>query len=419
MLFALFLAGISSVARADNHTQRFVVSVENVSDFTHRYLDVFNTPRRAEAPGPLLPRQTYRVDFYAEPGDYLSFATMLVQTNDYFLAPDEMGIPLYDDWGEPIYGDVGHYVKLWDNGTEADEPFGEGPNQAPRQGGPNTGPADPNNLVREVMLDEYVEPYQLIRVRIKPRKNGRFTLFLRNISHKTEFESPLAPGVVVIHNTPAPLFTEGQPDYGQGLEQISEDGNPAVLYESLRPISGVNTPLAPVAWAVHQNPDALFTPGTMASPGLEMLAEDGGPALLVEEIAVDNKGAAAIPTGGTEPGPIFGPDGSYTFEIEAAPGDHLSLASMLVQSNDWFYSLRNLPLFGGDGQPISGDQTMYVQVYDAGTEVDQEPGFGSKQAPRQRRPGAGRAENGVIEMADHPAYNDVTRVIRVTISPVE
>ena len=40
------------------------------------------------------------------------------------------------------------YIHLYDAGTEIDETPGSGPNQAPRQSGPDTGPADPNNIIR-------------------------------------------------------------------------------------------------------------------------------------------------------------------------------------------------------------------------------------------------------------------------------
>ena len=46
--------------------------------------------------------------------------------------------------------DVTDQVLLWDAGSEANEEPGAGPNQAPRQGGANTGAKDPDNTVRLV-----------------------------------------------------------------------------------------------------------------------------------------------------------------------------------------------------------------------------------------------------------------------------
>jgi hypothetical protein len=49
-------------------------------------------------------------------------------------------------------------------------------------------------------------------------------------------------------------------------------------------------------------------------------------------------------------------------------------------------------------EPVEGNLTHVVQLYDAGTEVDQPIGFGSNQAPRQAGPNTGLAEGGVVHM---------------------
>ncbi len=107
---------------------------------------IFNTPLGANQPGPALPEDVYTFTFSARPGDYLSFATMFVQSNDLFYAPSGQGIALFDQDGNPTAGNVSDQVFLWDSGTEVDEEPGTGPNQAPRQSGPNTG-TDENGLV--------------------------------------------------------------------------------------------------------------------------------------------------------------------------------------------------------------------------------------------------------------------------------
>ena len=108
--------------------QRFAVSVDNVSNLAFHDSGVFNTPVGAGGPGPALPGAAYEWTFHAMPGDNLSFATMLVQSNDWFFAPAEPGIPLYSN-GSQMTGDVTKYVLLWDAGTEGDEAPGEGPNR--------------------------------------------------------------------------------------------------------------------------------------------------------------------------------------------------------------------------------------------------------------------------------------------------
>jgi hypothetical protein len=91
----------------------------------------------------------------AEPGDRFVFATMFVQSNDKFFAPDPAGIDLFEGQ-DPTEGDLTSQVILWDAGTERDEAPGTGTNQAPRQTGPNTGP-DERGLVR-VAADEFTYP---------------------------------------------------------------------------------------------------------------------------------------------------------------------------------------------------------------------------------------------------------------------
>ncbi|MDE0072170.1 MAG: spondin domain-containing protein [Caldilineaceae bacterium] len=132
---------------------------------------VFNTPAGSDAPGVLLPGGAYEFEVKATPHTpYLSFATMLVQSNDLFVAPDEMGIALFDMDGmamDMMMHDVTADLLLWDAGTEANEEPGTGPNQAPRQSGANTGPADGMATVHVVDDDfTYPEVTALLKVTI-------------------------------------------------------------------------------------------------------------------------------------------------------------------------------------------------------------------------------------------------------------
>ena len=129
---------------------------------------VFNTPDGAAAPAPAFPGEVYVFSVTAMPGDRLSFATMLVQSNDLFFAPAEVGIELFDGVGTPLSGNVSGMFFLWDAGTEVNEVPGVGPNQAPRQSGANTG-SDENGPVTQVN-DGYLYPRvdQVIRVTITP-----------------------------------------------------------------------------------------------------------------------------------------------------------------------------------------------------------------------------------------------------------
>jgi hypothetical protein len=120
--------------------------------------------------------------------------------------------------------------------------------------------------------------------------------------------------------------------------------------------------------------------------------------------------------------PIF-PGGAYEFTVTASPGQRLSFATMFIQSNDLLYApgQDGVALFESDGTPVSGDITGAVNLYDAGTEVNEEPGVGPNQAPRQSGFDTGSDENGVVrpigQVDDGFSYPDDEDVIEVTVTP--
>jgi hypothetical protein len=99
---------------------------------------VFDTPDGSAAAGVAGPGSSYTFTFNASPGDYLSFATMFVESNDWFYAPAPTGISLFDG-DTPLQGDISEQILLWDAGTELDEPLGSGSSQGAREPAANTG----------------------------------------------------------------------------------------------------------------------------------------------------------------------------------------------------------------------------------------------------------------------------------------
>ena len=196
---------------------------------------IFDTPVGADEAGVASPGEAYELTFTAKPNDKLSFATMLVQSNDLFFAPDEAGIPLFDAQGQPLEGDITDKIEIWDAGTEQNEVAGEGANQAPRQTESNTGAADPDNRVRAIDPSEagFPEVKEQIKATIDYLGNNEFKLTLSNISDSSELATPITPGVAVVHSEPAPIFTNLQADRGLGLEALAEDGDPAMLFANL------------------------------------------------------------------------------------------------------------------------------------------------------------------------------------------
>ncbi len=399
----------------------FRVTVENIGDFAHSGSGVFNTPASATEPGPLLPGDNYSFSFNAAPGDRISFATMLVQSNDWFVGAGQEGIALFNDDGSAVSGDITEWLYVLDSGTEIDQTPGEGVDQAPRQSGPDTGDADPDNTVR--IVSEAPAVTDLVQVTLDNTGDNSFTITIQNVSDQGAFASPFAPGVWVVHTADAPLYAEGAADYGLGLEALAEDGNPGGLAEALASESGLVTPLAPGVWAVHTADDVLFTDGAADfGLGLEALAEDGNPAGLAEALSgqegVASSGAFNTPVGASEPGPLL-PGNAYEFTFDAEPGDNLSFATMFVHSNDLFFGpdASGIALFTEADVPITGDITAEVSLWDAGTEANEVPGFGPNQAPRQGGPNTGADEAGVVQIVDDGySYPATDATIKITIS---
>ncbi len=413
--------------------ETFTITVANVTAASNQFgSGAFTTPVGGSDPAPIGPGGAYEVRFGAAPGHKLSFATMMVQSNDLFYAPDGGGIELYDGT-TPNSGDVTGQLMLWDAGTEANEEPGLGANQAPRQGGADIGPADGDNSVR-LVDDGYTYPAvaDVIAATLTSHGAGEFTLRIENVSDdQTLMPSsgpslavPLAPGVFVIHTTNDPLFSAGMAERSNGLEDLAEDGNAAMLAAALVADTGLVGPLAPGAYAVHDAGMPIFTSGMAdAGNGLEGLAEDGAAdplAMYLDGLDdVSAAGAFAVPVGEMNPGPLF-PGQSYRFTVTARPGDRLSLATMFVQSNDLFFGFGDLglALFDGAGMAVTGDVTAQLMLWDAGTEANQWPGAGPDQAPRQSdaNTGADDADDAVRTVADGYIYPAVADVVQLTIS---
>jgi hypothetical protein len=216
-----------------------------------------------------------------------------------------------------------------------------------------------------------------------PARRTTFTVRIENVSTPTTLKlsngqtapAPNAPGLWVLHAEPDPLFTTGSKDRGKGLEPLAEEGNPAVLAAAVRGQRGI------------------VASGTFTTPVGDAMA---GPAL---------------------------PGKAFEFTFTAEPGQKLTFATMFGQSNDLFLAPgdRGIKLFDSKGDVMSGDITSLIYLWDAGTEVNQEPGLGPDQAPRQAAPNTGASERKPVQLVkdvqDGFTYPKVSEVLRVTITP--
>ncbi len=383
--------------------------------------------------GPAGPGDKFSFEFEAAPGDALSFATMFVPSNDFFFAPSEQGIQLYDESGNPLSGDVTDQIMLWDAGVEADQEPGAGSEQPLMNSGNSPDTPDTDSTVR-VAADTFGNlptVASVVRVTVTHLGGTRFEAVIENVSTGTTLVTadgvssavPLTPPLWVVHSNPAPLFSEAEIDRGEGLEVLAETGAAAQLAASIAARTGLTSPIAPGVFAVIDGDAQLYQIGEADQGiGLEALAEDGSPAQLADSISaaagVVSSGSFTTPSGADGPAPAL-PGDSYEFTFEAVIGDRLSLATMLVQTNDLFFAPEFgwIDLFSASGEPISGDLTSQFLLWDAGTEVNQAPGAGPDQAPRQAEPDTGESETAnVAPVDDGYTYPDVDAMIRVTIT---
>jgi hypothetical protein len=118
----------------------------------------------------------------------------------------------------------------------------------------------------------------------------------------------------------------------------------------------------PILVASHLPGLRLFVPGTPASAELATLAETGNPAPLQTLIAPSTFDSVVV---GSVP---LAPGGTAMAMVATrGPYDHISVASMLVPTNDAFFAVNGI-------QGPKGNKTIMVlsPAYDAGTEENDE-----------------------------------------------
>ena len=190
--------------------------------------------------------------------------------------------------------------------------------------------------------------------------------------------------------------------------------------------NGMKWPFAisPGAYSIHRGSgNPLFKIGSYAgNTGLEAQAEDGNPEMLIQRASnhagVLTNGVFNTPVGAGMPGPVT-PGAAFEFEVTATPGAHLFVTFMFGQSNDLFFGNENgIDLFDKNGKPLDGDVTAQFNLWDAGTEVNEEPGVGPNQAPRQKSANTGTSEKKKVgPVKDGFTYPATTDVLRITVSP--
>eukprot|EP01104_Vermistella_antarctica_P021276 TRINITY_DN9507_c0_g1_i1.p1 TRINITY_DN9507_c0_g1~~TRINITY_DN9507_c0_g1_i1.p1 ORF type:complete len:364 (+),score=77.00 TRINITY_DN9507_c0_g1_i1:88-1092(+) len=117
--------------------------------------------------------------------------------------------------------------------------------------------------------------------------------------------------------------------------------------------------------ATHNRKVVFWSPGELASDGIESMAETGSKSALIDEVndAIDDGKAQHVLSGGS-----LGdsPDKTnYVFDI-ASTHPRVTLVSMIAPSPDWFVGVHGLSLWKDGDWVQKKEVTLYA--YDAGTD---------------------------------------------------
>lgn len=236
---------------------------------------------------------------------------------------------------------------------------------------------------------------------------------------KKLFLSLAAAAVVLVGSQAATIVSAKAKRTATFKVKIENIGSP----DGLEAADGTKYPfaLSPGLFVVNHKKQYFFTENKKADTALELQAEDGNPEPLSKKLLTKvgsiYMGVFNTPAGADMPGPLL-PGGTYEFSFTGTEGMKFNLIAMYGQSNDLFYAPRvALDLFDKNGNALTGDITDKLLLWDAGTEVNQAPGIGDEQAPRQTMANTGKAENGVVTLVkDGFTYPNTTDVLRVTIT---
>jgi len=373
-------------------SQEFLASNNGTIDGTLVGLDGVEGPID---PGEVV-SQTFTLDSDDPNSRYLNYASMIIPSNDAFIANgDPTSIPVFDENGTFIGTDfIVFGNEVLDAGTEVNDEalestafFG--------QAAPNTGETE-GGVVQS--HPGFIEGGRILS------EDGSDPNAAAAFNNADFTEAGYEIARISIRNedaTPPP-----EPD----LVEVT------VTVENLAPENG--TPLTPLWAGFHDGNFDTYNSGEAVTPGLESLAEDGSTELISEEFLSSGAGVVdGTITGdeGATPGIIdVGETTSFTFTVDRslASSRYFNYASMILPSNDAFIANGD-PLaheiFDAEGNFLGAD--FFVtgdEALDAGTEVNDEAEE-STAFLGQAAPNTGETENGVVQ--SHPGFESGGRIL--------
>ncbi|REC73399.1 hypothetical protein DRF60_19425 [Chryseobacterium elymi] len=414
LLSVISILAVSSCSKDDDGemlvNDAATITVENIIE--SKALTQFGTFKNAGSSPVINPGESASFTFYAGKGQAVSFAAMYGNSNDLFFAPANPGIKLYQNNGDPVTGDVSSQIRLWDNGTRKNEPTGPAVNH------PGEAEDTPLN-VTEIALATPAS--QLLKAELTHEGGTKFTLKLSNTSGGTANETPISAGVWAVSHISGtallkddPIFSPGKLS-ANGLTDLAELGKTIPLEQYLTGITGPNSAFSPVLVVVYSgNDNPIFKTGENdRGEGLKELSQEGNADVLatflkakpgIKEVFVLKDPA----TGVLQPRINGNNGGKASQVISTRKGDRIALATMYGQSNDWFIAAMNN---GVDGS-TRGDISSIIGLFDSGTLQSSFPGahIGSEPAEAESQP--------VQQLANPNQFNtlpSLPQMIKVTI----
>ncbi|MDE5432610.1 spondin domain-containing protein [Elizabethkingia meningoseptica] len=338
----------------------------------------------------VLPGQSVSFKFNAGKGQRLMFATMYGASKDWFFAPENPGIKLYNDNGTAITGDVSSQIRLWDNGSKNNT-----------TGNPESNP---------IAMVPNVDASKLMQLNLAyDDAKSEFTLTLTNTSGGSMNETPFSPGVWAVSNILGGKLLNEMPFYKPGeksnpeITAIAESGNNTSLAAKTTSNTGIITGLSPVLVVVYKgDTNPIYQLGAKdMGMGLKDIAQKGNPAKLKDALT---KPGVSVYVLGNAP---IAPGAKVSANITTTPGDKIAYVTMFGYSNDWFYANEN-----EISANMKGDLTAKTALFDDGTGVDQYPGAGNKQALFGGTPAP--EDQNIMKVGNSFPVPQVSSVIKVT-----
>ncbi len=209
------------------------------------------------------------------------------------------------------------------------------------------------------------------------------------------------------------------------LEGCEHNDRNRVSYEVTVTNLSEAQPFSPAALILHRGGYTAWQVGSAAGNGLERLAEGGDASLLLSEAAGHPMVKAMVADTAVI---VPGASGSLIVEGHAYRDLAITLAAMLVNTNDGFTGLNAEPL---SGLAVHGSRHIDVMAYDAGTEANSESaatvpgpaaggeGYNSTRDDRNTvggHPGVVSADDGLAGSALDASHRFDNPVARITIT---